>query len=125
MRKILVLVLALSCIGPTSALAQSAKHGQLRQHQSATQVWDEQAAKWVDVESFWLSFASGHGSRYWGKSDRYPEYGQVKQTDTVLIELAQGTCLMEFWHSRWRRANDVRRWDDGFNAYGGCPFVFD
>jgi len=32
---------------------------------------------------------------------------------------------MEFIHERWRRANDVRRWDDAFNDYAGCPHVFD
>lgn len=31
---------------------------------------------------------------------------------------------MEFFHNRWRRANDVRRWDPLFNEHGGCPDVF-
>lgn len=123
--KKLALVAALSCLISTTVAAQTPSDGQIRQHQGTTQAWDTQATSWVDVESFWLSFAQNHGSRYWGKSQTYPEYAQVKETDTVMIETAQGTCLMEFWHTRWRRANDVRRWDDAFNAYGGCPTVFD
>ena len=43
----------------------------------------------------------------------------------MMVELAQGPCLMEFFHSRWRRANDVRRWDESHNEFGGCPYVFD
>jgi hypothetical protein len=32
---------------------------------------------------------------------------------------------MQFHHEKWRRAQDVNRWDDKFNLYGGCPYVFD
>jgi hypothetical protein len=32
---------------------------------------------------------------------------------------------MALFHSRWRRANDVRRWDPKFNDYAGCPEVFE
>ena len=30
-----------------------------------------------------------------------------------------------FFHSRWRRANDVRRWNPQFNEVLGCSVVFD
>ncbi len=43
----------------------------------------------------------------------------------MIIEVESGPCLMEFFHTRWRRANDVRRWVAAFNEYGGCPDVFD
>ena len=33
--------------------------------------------------------------------------------------------LMYFFHRRWRRANDVWRWDPSFNRYSGCATVFD
>lgn len=125
MYQLAALIIALT-LGSTQAQAQDHRHGQVQR--SADQpwmVWDESSAGWTDVESFWQRFAEAHSGRYWGRSDSYPAYSQVNETDTLLIELEQGPCLMEFWHSRWRRANDVRRWDEAFNDYGGCPFVFD
>ena len=68
-----------------------------------------------NVESFWMKYARSKGGLTWGKSASYPEYEKVKEGDTLLIQLKQGPCLMEFFHSRWRRANDVRRWDDSIN----------
>tara|TARA_B100001063_G_scaffold218143_1_gene221279 strand:+ start:986 stop:1114 length:129 start_codon:yes stop_codon:yes gene_type:complete len=41
-----------------------------------------------------------------------------------MVEVDSGICLMEFYHDRWRRANDVRRWDDKFNQYSACKDVF-
>ena len=78
-----------------------------------------------DVEAFLMDYANANGGLTWGRSASYPEYEKVKEGDTLLIELAQGPCLMEFFHSRWRRANDVRRWNPSVNEYGGCPYVFD
>lgn len=82
-------------------------------------------SKGMDIETFWLDYANSKGGLTWGTSTVYPDYEKVKEGDTLLIQLEPGPCLMEFFHSRWRRANDVRRWDDSINAYGGCPFVFD
>lgn len=79
----------------------------------------------MDVESFWLAYADSTGGLTWAKSSSYPEYAKVKEGDTLLIEMQQGVCLMEFFHSRWRRANDVRRWHQSINDYGACPYVFD
>lgn len=78
-----------------------------------------------DIEAFWSTYAESKGGLTWGKSANYPDYDKVKEGDTFLVELKQGNCLMEFFHSRWRRANDVRRWDESVNEYGGCPHVFD
>ena len=78
-----------------------------------------------DVEKFWLQYAESKGGLTWGQSITYPDYEQVNEGDTLMILLDQGPCLMEFFHSRWRRANDVRRWDNSINEYGGCPYVFD
>ncbi len=78
----------------------------------------------ADIETFWLKYAESKGGLTWGQSTIYPEYNQVNEGDTFMVELDQGLCLMEFFHNRWRRANDVRRWDDSHNAHGGCPFVF-
>jgi hypothetical protein len=49
----------------------------------------------------------------------------VKEFDIFLVELPSGTCLMVFYHFRWRRVNDVWRWYYGFNDYSACPVVFD
>ncbi|MCG8669017.1 MAG: hypothetical protein MI867_06355 [Pseudomonadales bacterium] len=91
------------------------------QAKSETVVWNPG----VDVEAFWQDYAKTKGGLTWGKSSSYPEYEKVKEGDTLLIQLEQGPCLMEFFHSRWRRANDVRRWDPSINEYGGCPYVFE
>ncbi len=79
----------------------------------------------INIETFWMDYANSKGGLTWGKSKTYPEYEKVKEGDTILIQVAQGPCLMEFFHERWRRANDVRRWDPSVNEYGGCPYVFD
>ncbi len=79
----------------------------------------------VDVEKIWMDYAKSKGGITWGMSKEYPEYEKVKEGDTLLIQLEQGPCLMEFFHNRWRRANDVRRWGESINNYGGCPYVFD
>jgi hypothetical protein len=87
--------------------------------------WDAEGQAWLLPEAFWESYASRSGGVTWGRRTDYPEYGQVKEHDTLIIELDGETCLMEFFHRRWRRANDVRRWDSAFNEYGACPKVFD
>lgn len=95
---------------------------------SQTEVETDNEVVWqsgADVESFWLAYAESKGGLTWGKTSEYPEYEKVKEGDTMIVEVAQGPCLMEFFHERWRRANDVRRWDESMNEYGGCPYVFD
>ncbi|MEZ9820148.1 hypothetical protein AB4238_05940 [Shewanella sp. 10N.286.45.A1] len=87
--------------------------------------WDAENEQWLSIDDFWQHWADSRGGITWGHSKDYPPYDQVKEQDTFLVELDGGTCLMEFWHSRWRRANDVRRWDDSFNDYSACPHVFD
>ncbi len=105
---------------------QTPTDGQLRNGTgSSAQAYDAGKERWVSVEQFWFNYAERKGGYTYGPTESYPPYRQVNEGDTLLIELAQGPCLMEFFHSRWRLANDVRRWDDGFNDYGGCPHVFD
>jgi len=87
--------------------------------------WDANKNEWSSIELFWKSFAQSTQAKYWGHSKEYPIYNDVNEFDTLLIQLKQGNCLMQFFHSRWRRANDVQRWDDAFNEYAGCPYVFD
>lgn len=91
----------------------------------SSKAWDASHKQWVSLEQFWLNFAEREGGLTWGRSDTYPEYDKVNEFDTFMVETSQGPCLMQFFHSRWRRANDVQRWDDAFNEYQGCPYVFD
>ena len=89
------------------------------------EAWDSVGELWLSVESFWLAYADRHGGLTWGRGIDYPPYAEVSVYDTVFVELASGSCLMRFFHTRWRRAQDVRRWDKRFNKYGGCPNVFE
>lgn len=102
------------------------KHdGQVVLIEGQSKAWEASSQQWLSLDIFWSNWAASRGGITWGSSENYPAYGQVKEQDTLLIELNGGTCLMEFWHSRWRRANDVRRWDDAFNSYSACHTVFD
>jgi hypothetical protein len=89
---------------------------------------NSQAPTWkpgADIELFWQQYTDSKGGITWPQSATYPDYEKVSEGDTFLVQLKQGPCLMEFFHSRWRRANEVRRWDDSIDSYGGCPYVFD
>ena len=87
--------------------------------------WDAGRSEWVSPEAFWTSFAERGRGREWPSGAEYPPYASVNEHDTFLVTTASGPCLMYFFHTRWRRANDVWRWGDEFNRYGGCPTVFD
>ncbi|MFT5141203.1 MAG: hypothetical protein ACI9CB_002875 [Rhodothermales bacterium] len=109
----------------SSAYGQTPEHGTVIKSETASwKVWDSSIKDWSDIDSFWSRYTESKGGLTWKRSDTYPKYDDVKEFDTLLIETKQGTCLMEFYHSRWRRANDVRRWDKAFNEYSGCPYVF-
>ncbi|MFK8068834.1 MAG: hypothetical protein AB8D52_11355 [Gammaproteobacteria bacterium] len=96
-----------------------------RQEQITTEKGELTWEPGINVELFWMNYANSKGGLTWGKSASYPKYKKVKEGDSFIIQLKEGPCLMEFFHARWRRANDVRRWDESINAYGGCPYVFD
>jgi len=119
---ILVSVVLLSL--PFSAQAQQPSNGELRGTKSV-EVWSKELNRWVSPIEFWRSFAVLNGGLTWGERETYPPYDEVKERDLMIINLETGPCLMEFFHTRWRRANDVRRWDTGFNDVAGCPHVFD
>jgi hypothetical protein len=80
---------------------------------------------WVSLDAFWSRYAARSGGLTWGKRTDYPSYKEVNEFDTMIIELDDGSCMLMFFHTRWRRANDVRRWDDAFNEHSACPQVFD
>lgn len=107
------------------AHAQQPSNGQVSEKNGKRLAWDEASASWVTLDQFWQNYAASKGGLTWGHGSEYPEYEKVSEFDTFLVKVPQGDCLMEFFHSRWRRANDVRRWDPFFNQYSGCPHVFD
>ncbi len=126
---ILLFVIAIPAIALTGALAIAESDeftdGEVRSVAGdGIEAWDIRNGEWVDLEVFWSRYADRRGGLTWGRRTDFPPYKRVLELDTMLIELESGPCLMEFFHTRWRRANDVRRWDEAFNEYGGCPDVF-
>jgi len=114
------------CFMITNVHAKETDHGFVNKSDSGTlQVWNAERNEWSDIDSFWKNFAKTNQAKSWGVTDTYPTYGEVNEFDTLVIKLKQGSCLMQFYHGRWRRANDVQRWDDAFNDYSACPYVFD
>jgi hypothetical protein len=81
--------------------------------------------KGMDIGEFWQTYIDSKKGLTWEQSTQYPEYDRVREGDLFMVELEQGICLMEFFHGRWRRANDVWRWDESFNEYSACPYVFE
>lgn len=88
-------------------------------------VWQAESQQWLTITEYWQWFAGQTGAKHWGSATGYPQYDQVNESDTLLLQLEQRPCLMQFFHAWWRHANDVQRWDDKYNHYGGCPYVFD
>lgn len=126
--KTLILSLVVSSFSLASALAQSQleqkQHGEITVESGVTMAWNQHQNKLQGPLEFWQSHAKLIGSTYWGESTVYPNYDDVKEHDTFLVRVPSGVCLMEFFHQRWRRANDVRRWDDKFNEIEACADVF-
>jgi hypothetical protein len=100
-------------------------NGMIAISDSKVEVWNSRTSEWLSPEAFWLDYATHSEGKFWGRSSEYPSYDQVNEHDTLLIEVQGGPCLMYFFHSRWRRAQDVRRWNTEFNNLLGCPRVFD
>ncbi len=119
-----LVILATALMFSNSAFAQQPANGELRGTEQV-EVWSKELNKWLSPIQFWRSFAVLNGGLTWGERETYPEYSKVKERDLMIIELDSGSCLMEFFHRRWRRANDVRRWDTKFNEVAGCQRVFD
>ncbi len=90
-----------------------------------SEAWDSVSAEWVTLDNFWRRYAERRGGLTWGIRSSYPPYDEVQELDTMIIEIDGRACMMMFFHTRWRRANDVRRWDDAFNEHSACPYVFD
>jgi len=117
--QIFVLIALVSC----GLSAETQRHGEIRIAEK-TEAWDEDMNEWLTLEQFWGNYTLSKGGLSWDVAAEYPPYSNVKEDDTFMIKLKSGMCLMEFRHTRWRRANDVHRWDPGFNDYASCPDVF-
>ena len=133
LKPLIIIIAALSCAVATSAALADGHakrpadphNGQVHDAIEGVEVWDATVAGWVDAETFWYNYAQSSDGKFWGRAAEYPNYNDVSEHDTFLVVLPEGTCLMYFFHSRWRRAQDVRRWDPKLNEIAGCPHVFD
>jgi hypothetical protein len=121
----LLIVLCVFFSVPLSSADEMPVNGKLRCGDLQCEVWESESGGWLSPEAFWLHYAAANEGAFWGKTPDYPPYEKVAEHDTLLLDTGRGLCLMEFFHSRWRRANDVRRWDPGFTELGGCPYVFE
>ena len=119
------LVMALFWLIAPSLQAQETSNGTLKLVKESWQAWSADSGEWVSPEEFWTRYAEQNGGLTWGTRTDYPPYAEVDELDKMIIVLDSGPCLMEFFHQRWRRAQDVRRWDPQFNELLGCPNVFD
>jgi hypothetical protein len=125
MRSILATIITIAALS-ASFQTMAATNGEVRQSvEHGMQAWDGKGHQWLTLEGFWNNYAKSHKQKNWPASATYPKLEALSEGDTFLVQLKDSSCLMEFYHSRWRRANDVHRWDDAFNAYGACPFVFE
>lgn len=104
--------------------ASGYSHGEVVVNGAKQQAWDSQDNKFLSLEEFWRTYAKRNDGLTWGQSSTYPPYNDVKEYDLFMVEIGSEICLMEFFHDRWRRANDVRRWDSAFNKYSACSKVF-
>lgn len=105
--------------------AYSIEHGEVVSKNGVSLAWDKNENKFVSLEQFFRNYAQSKGGITWGESENYPPYHKVKELDLFMVKIDNKICLMEFFHERWRRANDVRRWDEKFNEFSACPIVFD
>jgi hypothetical protein len=122
----ITLAIVFAAQGGLTVSSDDLQDGQILNYtQTTTSVWDAQDKTFRSIEAFWQAYALRSGGKYWGRSAEYPPYNQVNEQDTFLVELDSRVCLMEFFHSRWRRANAVRRWDERYDEYSACPSVFD
>jgi len=122
--RLLMVLFSVLLLGACETRPKTVQHGEFQEPNSEL-VWNDETKKWVSPIDFWLYEAKMRGGLTWGLGSVYPDYHQVAEFDTFLVELPSGKCLMAFYPSRWRRANDVWRWDDAFNDYSACPDVFD
>ncbi len=124
-QSLILVIFLISGLNKAAIAETDHQHGTTKTENGGLWAWDTKQQSWVSPNQFWHNYAAEKGGFTYGPTQHYPPYEQLNEGDTLLIQTAKGECLMEFFHSRWRRANDVRRWDPAFNDYAGCPHVFD
>lgn len=108
---IMLCILAGPCVS-AQGLERAQAEGQVRSvDQTLAAVWNAEAQAWQSSESHWEHYAVRHSGNDWGGRRGFRPYDQINELTTVIFELRSSACLKEFSHSRWRRANDVRRWN--------------
>ncbi len=122
--KRLVTLTLLMTISFSSLFAMNYYHGEVIIKNNTELAWDEKEKKLVSLETFFRNYAKRNGGLTWGESENYPPYDKVYEYDLFMVKIGNEICLMEFYHERWRRANDVRRWHDTFNEFSACSKVF-
>lgn len=125
MKPVILGILLLTITATVAARQATPRHGKVQVFDETSFAWHQGSEQWLPIEEFWMLYADENGGLKWGQRADYPPYEQVQELDKMVIQTEKGNCLMEFFHERWRRANDVRRWDPKFNEYSGCPYVFD
>lgn len=115
----------LAVVGCAEAATVPPADGTARGAASRFEVFDAARGEWLAPEAFWTAFAARSGGRDWGRGADYPPYAEVGEFDTFLVEIDGQSCLMQFFHQRWRLANDVQRWNERYNDFGACPRVFE
>ena len=125
-RHVIFLLIALPALAIAERLGPGERDGEIDTlNDGSFMAWDAENEQWLNPDNFWASFAARERGKNWGSGTEFPPYDAVNEHDAFLLEVDEGPCLMYFFHTRWRRANDVWRWDPVFNEYGGCPHVFD
>jgi ABC-type phosphate/phosphonate transport system substrate-binding protein len=99
------------------------EHGEVSTQNGTVLAWDKDSKSWTSIEEFWRTYALKNGGLTWKDNSTFPPYEKLQEFDLFMAKNEQGICLLEFFHTRWRRANDVRRWDDKFNEYSACPTI--
>lgn len=121
----ITIAVALLLTGAFSWGANQPTEGQIRGSGDWVMAWSQTQERWVPLQAFWWEYAKANErGRHWGEGAEYPAYEEVMEHDTFLEINDEGPCLMYFFHERWRRAQDVRRWDPKQNESLGCPHVF-
>jgi hypothetical protein len=123
----LVILLAAMTLPAHAGPPPEARDGQIYRDATSGELlaWDEATERWLEPIAFWQAFAARRGGLTWDRATSYPPYDEVEEHDSFIVETREGLCLMWFFHGRWRRANDVWRWDPAFDEVGGCRVVFD
>ncbi|MEM9386371.1 MAG: hypothetical protein AAGA68_15040 [Pseudomonadota bacterium] len=75
---------------------------------------------WLEPDVFWYRWADEKKAFLWNGSEQPPEGPEVEEGHMVIVERADGPCLLVRKDKRWRKAGTVYGWGERLRAYGGC-----